>query len=90
MSRPAQPVVVFFAFANDRADRTRYLRNLPDEQRHVRDAMAAAVEAGLCEIVERANATVDGPVTAAMSVQTPELRSSSLEESRIIRRDGPC
>ncbi|HEX9941447.1 MAG TPA: CHAT domain-containing protein, partial [Thermoanaerobaculia bacterium] len=59
MSRTARPVVVFFAFANDRAERTRYLRNLPEEQRRVRDAMEGAVEAGLCEIVERANATVD-------------------------------
>ncbi|HKH47601.1 MAG TPA: tetratricopeptide repeat protein [Thermoanaerobaculia bacterium] len=54
-----RPIAVFFAFANDRAERGRYLRNLPDEQRHVREAMAAAVEAGLCEVVERANATVD-------------------------------
>ena len=57
---PSAPrIAVFFAFANDRAAGGRYLRNLPDEQRHVREAMAAAVEAGLCEIVERANATVD-------------------------------
>jgi tetratricopeptide (TPR) repeat protein len=56
---PTRPIVIFFAFANDRADRARYLRNLPDEQRHVREAMEAAVEAGLCEVVERANATVD-------------------------------
>lgn len=56
---PTRPIVVFFAFANDRADRARYLRNLPEEQRHVREALETAVEAGLCEIVERANATVD-------------------------------
>ena len=60
MSPTTQPVAVFFAFANDRAERLApYLRNLPEEQRQVRDAMAAAVEAGLCEVVERANATVD-------------------------------
>jgi WD40 repeat protein len=59
MRRTIQPVAVFFAFANDRAERARYLRNLPEEQRQVRDAMAAAVDAGLCEMVERANATVD-------------------------------
>lgn len=56
---PTRPIAVFFAFANDRADRARYLRNLPEEQRHVREALETAVEAGLCEIVERANATVD-------------------------------
>ena len=53
------PIVVFFAFANDRVERARYLRNLPEEQRRVRDAMATAEEAGLCGIVERANATMD-------------------------------
>ncbi|MGH9361945.1 MAG: CHAT domain-containing protein, partial [Thermoanaerobaculia bacterium] len=59
MSPATRPVVVFFAFANDRVERVRYLRNLPAELRRVREAMAGAVEAGLCELVERANATVD-------------------------------
>jgi hypothetical protein len=54
-----RPVVVFFAFANDRVDPAHYLRNLPDEQRRVRAAIATAVQAGLCEVVERANATLD-------------------------------
>jgi hypothetical protein len=35
------------------------LRNLPEEQRRVRAALATAVQAGLCEVVERANATLD-------------------------------
>ena len=56
---PTRPIALFFAFANDRTERGRYLRNLPEEQRHVREAMEAAVKAGLCEVVERANATVD-------------------------------
>ncbi len=68
---PTRPIAVFFAFANDRADRARYLRNLPDEQRHVREAMEAAVEAGLCEVVERANATVDEVLDV---FQDPEYR----------------
>ncbi|HZF11033.1 MAG TPA: CHAT domain-containing protein, partial [Thermoanaerobaculia bacterium] len=34
-----------------------YLRKLPEEQRRVREALIAAEQAGLCEIVERANAT---------------------------------
>ncbi|HEX5759430.1 MAG TPA: CHAT domain-containing protein, partial [Thermoanaerobaculia bacterium] len=59
MSRDARPVVVFFAFANDRDDRARYLRNLPKEQRRVREAITMAVEAGHCEVIERNNATVD-------------------------------
>jgi len=49
--------VVLFAFANDRVNRTRYLRNLPEEQRRVHAAMTVAERSGLCEIVERANAT---------------------------------
>ncbi|HEY2738748.1 MAG TPA: CHAT domain-containing protein, partial [Thermoanaerobaculia bacterium] len=57
MSRPAPPVV-FLAFANDRADKARTLRNLPQEQRQVREALVAAEQAGHCEVVERANATV--------------------------------
>ncbi len=54
MSRNAQPIV-FFAFANDRAEGVRYLRNLPEEQRNLRRAMAAAP----AEVVERGNATAD-------------------------------
>lgn len=54
-----RPIAIFFAFANDRSGGARYLRNLPEEQRHVREAMEAAVEAGLCEVVERSNATID-------------------------------
>ena len=53
-----EPLVVFLAFAQDRVDDARYLRNLPVEQARIRDALARAVAAGLCEVVERANATV--------------------------------
>jgi hypothetical protein len=49
--------VVLFAFANNRMDPVLYLRNLPEEHRRVREAMTAAEQSGLCEIVERANAT---------------------------------
>jgi hypothetical protein len=48
--------VVLFAFANDQEDPARYLR-LPEEQRRVREALTAAERSGLCEMVERANAT---------------------------------
>jgi WD40 repeat protein len=49
--------VVLFAFANDREDPALYLRNLPEEQRRVREALTAAEQSGLCETVVRSNAT---------------------------------
>jgi hypothetical protein len=51
--------VIFLAFANDRcdADASRYLRNLPEEARRLRQALACAEQAGLCEVVVRQNAT---------------------------------
>ncbi len=51
--RSAAPPVLLFAFANSRLD----LLYLPEEQRRVRAAMTVAEQSGLCEIVERANAT---------------------------------
>ena len=51
--------VIFFAFANDRVDNAMYLRNLPKELHGLRDAMQKAVKQGLCEVVERANCTID-------------------------------
>ncbi|HEY2738928.1 MAG TPA: CHAT domain-containing protein, partial [Thermoanaerobaculia bacterium] len=57
MSRPAPPIVLF-AFANDRVDKARYLRNLPEEKRRVLEAMAVAEQAGLCEVRDKSNATV--------------------------------
>ncbi len=59
MPQSDAPVDVLFAFANDRLEETRYLRNLPHEQRRVREAMEPAVTAGLCRTIERSNATVD-------------------------------
>lgn len=51
--------VIFLAFANDKVDNARYLRNLPRELDGIRNALLPAVKAGLCEVVERANATID-------------------------------
>ncbi len=51
--------VIFLAFANDRVRPRAYLRNLPEELRSIRNALTEAVNAGVCEIVERANATLD-------------------------------
>ena len=50
--------VILLAFANDRDDRVRYLRNLPEETRRLREALTDAEEAGLCKLIVRSNATV--------------------------------
>jgi len=51
--------IIFLAFANDRNDDGEgYLRNLPKELEGVRRALYRAQQAGLCEVVERANSTV--------------------------------
>ena len=50
--------VIFLAFSNDRQDDHRFLRNLPDEERNVREALEPAIEAGLCELVIRSNTRV--------------------------------
>jgi WD40 repeat protein len=54
-----QKPVIFLAFANDRVDRAGYLRNLAKEQREIRKALEKAKQAGLCEVIERFNATSD-------------------------------
>jgi WD40 repeat protein len=59
MKKSNQKPVIFLAFANDRVREGGYLRNLPEELRSIRDALDKAKNAGLCDIVERANATID-------------------------------
>jgi len=51
-----QKPVIFLAFANDRE---RYLYNLKLEQRGIREAFRFAEEAGLCEVVNENNTTID-------------------------------
>jgi len=51
--------VIFLAFANDKVDNTRYLRNLPLELDGIRKALQPAVKEGLCEVIERANVTLE-------------------------------
>ena len=51
--------VIFLAFANDKVDDALYLRNLPKELHGIREALHKAVQAGLCEVVERTSATID-------------------------------
>ena len=51
--------IIFLAFANDRDDAVRYLRNLPEEKRRLREVLEPAARAGLCEFVVRSNCTAD-------------------------------
>lgn len=53
-----QKPVIFLAFANDRVSHVKYLRNLPHEQRGIRNTLDKAKQSGLCEVVERSNVTV--------------------------------
>ncbi len=63
--------VIFLAFANDRGDAAGYLRNLPEEQRRIRAALERARTAGLCDVVERNNATTKDVLDV---FQHPEYR----------------
>ncbi len=51
--------IIFLAFANDKVDNTRYLRNLPLELDGIRKALQPAVREGLCEVIERANVSIE-------------------------------
>lgn len=51
--------VIFLAFANDRVDDTAYLRNLSKELNGIRNVLKKAEQHGLCELVERSNATIE-------------------------------
>ena len=48
-----------FAYANDLVDDQRYLRELPEERRRIREALRAATEAKRCDTVVCPNATID-------------------------------
>lgn len=59
------------AFANDRVDDAAYLRNLPVELDGIRSVLTKAVQAGLCDVVERSNLTI----TQLLDVfQSPEYK----------------
>jgi hypothetical protein len=51
--------VIFFAYANEREERGRYLRHLPNELKRTRHALASAKREVLCELVERPNVTAE-------------------------------
>jgi hypothetical protein len=55
--KPVAKPILFFAFANDRQEQARYLRNLPEEARQVQKILAAAEARGHGELVVRQNAT---------------------------------
>lgn len=50
--------IVFLAFANDKQDNACYLRQLPIEAQGIRQALHEAEIKGICEVVERANASI--------------------------------
>lgn len=56
---PFNRPVMFLAFAQDRVPGSTYLRNLPFELDGIRKALHQVRQAGLCEVVERANTTVE-------------------------------
>jgi hypothetical protein len=51
MSDSSNKFVIFLAFANDCDNAIRYLRNLPDEARRLREVMEPAEKAGLWSVV---------------------------------------
>lgn len=51
--------LIFFVFANDRTVGGAYLRNLPLELDGIGKALQKARQAGLCEVVEKSNTTVE-------------------------------
>ena len=59
MQQAKNTPVILMAFANDRANDEEYLRDLPQEHRILRSVLQPAVDAGLCEVVDIANATLD-------------------------------
>jgi hypothetical protein len=56
---PQAKPVIFVASANDREPGGKFLRNLPDELREIREALGGGGTSGLWEIVERTNCTID-------------------------------
>jgi len=57
LSNKSRPVIVL-AFASD-LEGHRYLRDLPEEQRRLREILQKAVDRGLCELDVRPNATLE-------------------------------
>ncbi len=59
VTSPSSTPLIVLAFANERLDDRRYLRNLPEELRAMRKSLATAEAAGLCEVVVIPNATLE-------------------------------
>ena len=71
MNGKNQPVVLYFAFANDHAGPGRYLRNLDQECSRVDQALEMARQAGHCEVFVESDATLDEVLDF---LQDPEYR----------------
>ncbi len=59
MSSEKPRPLIFLAYANERVDLRRHLRNLSQEIDGIEDALKPAVNAGICEIYKATNATAD-------------------------------
>ncbi len=58
MSTPEPKAIIFLTFANDHGDGNRYLRNLAQEARELREALAPLEGDGLCTVEVRQNVTI--------------------------------
>ncbi len=59
----AQPPAILLVYANDRDDPARHLRSLADEIGLIRDALQAAEQGGLCQVLIEANASAERLLT---------------------------
>lgn len=67
-----QKPVIFLAFANDRQESVRYLRNLAEEAGRLQRILGEARRAGLCDLVPRQNVTLQDVLDV---FQDPEYRN---------------
>ena len=61
--------VILLAFANDRVDNARYLRELGEEQRGIREVLGQADADGVVQVVERTNVTLEDIATLFQSAR---------------------
>ncbi|MGB0524861.1 MAG: CHAT domain-containing protein [Flammeovirgaceae bacterium] len=69
LSQPNPIPIIFLAFANDQVDRASYLRGLKKERDGIREALKVAERAGLCQLVERSNATIQNIIDVFQEFQ---------------------
>ncbi len=61
--------IIFLAFANDREDHARYLRNLPLELDGIRKALEKAQDNKLCEVIFEPNCSIEKIIDAFQKYQ---------------------